>query len=467
MFGKGNKATMMVALSRLESHDDYAKNPEVKTIYDRISKGRESFKGVLSKALSAVMEISKLDLALVEYPKEMEVIARSIDGATANITADTSEMVNLAEQVMGQQEDLTNTIISCSTESNDVVERIIEGQNELTMIKDLSINTTEMSSEMQNDMKTLVDVIKNINNVIQGIYSISSQTNLLALNASIEAARAGEAGKGFAVVADEIRKLAEETQELTGSMGDFLESIEKASQRSSKSAQQTIEALGTMTDKISAIWEMNEVNQRGIMKVADEVTGLTAISEEITALMGDLETKSTNIRNQCENLEGETSKMIDISEKLKETAAPIHKVEKDVDDSARLMGEMSNDPFFFIGEDEYDKHINAAINAHKGWLASLKSIVDNRALAPIQSDATKCGFGHFYYAMQPSEALGFKPLWDGLDNKHRNLHSFGKKAYSAIQNGNYAEADRVYREAEDQAKNLIADLEQIKAILEK
>lgn len=34
-----------------------------------------------------------------------------------------------------------------------------------------------------------------MNEVIEGINSISSQTNLLALNASIEAARAGEAGK--------------------------------------------------------------------------------------------------------------------------------------------------------------------------------------------------------------------------------------------------------------------------------
>ena len=125
-------------------------------------------------------------------------------------------------------EELTNTIIKVSEETDEVYRKIETGQGELTAIRDLSDQAIEVSQEMGKDMDDLFEVINHMNDVISGIESISRQTNLLALNASIEAARAGRAGRGFAVVADEIRALAEETQKLTGSMGDFVEGIKMA-----------------------------------------------------------------------------------------------------------------------------------------------------------------------------------------------------------------------------------------------
>ena len=104
---------------------------------------------------------------------------------------------------------------------------------------------------MKKDMDQLEKVIDHMNEVIESINSISSQTNLLSLNASIEAARAGEAGRGFAVVADEIRKLADETQTLTGTMGSFVEDVKKASRKSVDSVAGTIGSLEAMTEKIS------------------------------------------------------------------------------------------------------------------------------------------------------------------------------------------------------------------------
>jgi len=66
-----------------------------------------------------------------------------------------------------------------------------------------------------------------IRKVLDLLSNITKQTNILSLNASIEAARAGAAGKGFMVVADEIRKLAEQSRESIGVVGEITEQIQQ------------------------------------------------------------------------------------------------------------------------------------------------------------------------------------------------------------------------------------------------
>ena len=65
----------------------------------------------------------------------------------------------------------------------------------------------------------------------QDVANIAKQTNLLALNAAIEAARAGDAGRGFAVVADEVRKLSTLSGETGHKIGETVETVNSAIQK--------------------------------------------------------------------------------------------------------------------------------------------------------------------------------------------------------------------------------------------
>jgi len=51
---------------------------------------------------------------------------------------------------------------------------------------------------------------------------IVQAVEILSFNAAIEAARAGESGRGFAVVATEVRKLANDSEELSKDYGKNL-----------------------------------------------------------------------------------------------------------------------------------------------------------------------------------------------------------------------------------------------------
>ncbi len=442
------KAVLMKAVSELKA-EDYSKMPELEGIYKRLASGRKQFAEVLDKNIKAVMQISSLDLTMQHHTDQIMEIARSVAAATESIFG-ALENSAVSDGRVNSQEELTNTIIHVSEEMNEVNKKIEVGQEELTSIKELSGQTIEISRKMQKDMNALFDVIARMNEVIAGIDAISMQTNLLALNASIEAARAGEAGKGFAVVADEIRGLAGQTQKLTGDMGNFVEGIRAASQKSMKSADDTIEALGTMTGRIGHVWEINSENQSHVSQVDDSISSLAALSEEISSSMAEMENQ---IRNN-------TVVMQDVSVALQKAVEPVADIEKTLDGAVRQMGNMAEDAFYHLERQEFAQYMNNAINAHRTWLNNLRKMVSSKEIAPLQLDSSKCGFGHFYYAMKP-DIPGVEAVWEGLGPKHQRFHQFGGEVIKAIQGGDYMKAENIYRNAETYSKELIRDMETI------
>lgn len=459
--GKNKKIINLVqSICEMKEENYAAGSPELQNMYERMSAGRRQLAQVYGEDMQAVMTMSALGLKVGHDTVKMTTAAEDVNAATKTIHDTTAETSSIAEEVRNAHEGLTNTIIDVSEKTTDIYKKIENGQEELTAIRDLSKDAISESTEMKKNMDALMDVINHMNEVIEGINAISEQTNLLALNASIEAARAGEAGKGFAVVAEEIRQLAEGTKQLTGNMGEFVEGIRDASEKSSKSVDVAITSLDNIDQKINAVWNINDENKKNVGTISESIGSLAGISEEISSSMNVLETQVSCIEDQCSNLSNDAELLTVINGNLKGSVEPLTQVETGMDNVAKVIGEMNRDAFYRMDNAVFDAYVQKAMEAHRAWLETLHTMVTEKNVLPLQFDDTKCGFGHFYYSMHPGNPA-IAPAWNALAEKHRRFHGYGKEVQQALFDENAERAEEIYQEAEKCSNELQNDFASI------
>jgi len=131
-FGK-KKSDLVLSVAKLQN-DDYSKNPVLGDIYHRISDGRVQFEEAFSNDIQAVMEISSLELALKHHANNMSLLSNNVADATSVISDAAAESSTIAGQVNEQHEELTNTIIEASEETDNVHKAIESSQEELTTV---------------------------------------------------------------------------------------------------------------------------------------------------------------------------------------------------------------------------------------------------------------------------------------------------------------------------------------------
>ena len=134
------------------------------------------------------------------------------------------------------------------------------------------IHTNEQ--DLNKDIKGIISLSNEINEVSVFIKEIADETKMLGLNAAIEAARAGDAGRGFGVVAEEIRKLSEQSKstvpkikKLTDGIKTNVTIVSEKSGSSLNASQEQAAASEEITASIEEITLMAEELNRIAMQL--------------------------------------------------------------------------------------------------------------------------------------------------------------------------------------------------------
>ena len=322
----------------------------------------------LIKPIDELANTVKLSIGEGDLTTKVPVFGKDEIGTTANEFNDLVDkfrnIISLAKNSSGENASIANQLSSTSRivgtsveNTSKTLDSTFKMSSELKEeIKNSIQNVNQMSEDIQNSSKKLIEARKNIvffsksisdasiqetdlaqrmkalsqeaiqiKDVLNVISDIADQTNLLALNAAIEAARAGEHGRGFAVVADEVRNLAEGTQksldQINITVNTIVQSISAATasmEENSKNisalmqvASKTEEAVEFATQSMLQSEQRSQISANDFNKTGEDINFFVEKIREIN------EISATNMRN-TEEIAAAAEHLHSMSEHLNE-----------------------------------------------------------------------------------------------------------------------------------------------------
>lgn len=279
-----------------------ARTDEIGTMAKALDSMRMNMKDILSSTTDSVHQIQSMSDVFSQKANQTQEVSTSIKEAMGQVVTGSETQSTLAKDTCTMMkeinlgmEEVANSIQEITSSSQDTLDYAKKGNE----VIDVSINQMMLIEQQVNEtaqqLQLLAKTSNNVEQVVEYITEIASQTNLLALNAAIEAARAGEHGRGFAVVADEVRVLSEQSAKAASDIIALVNEMQQASTSSMNSMKKGTDAvtkgLGLTKEAGSSFQQIYE----HIQSITEEITNVSAISEEVTS-------SSTNLLEDVENI---------------------------------------------------------------------------------------------------------------------------------------------------------------------
>ena len=295
-----------------------------------------------------------------------------------------------------------------------------------------SINIVDESAKQIFDINKQIAVFREnaekITKIIDTVKDLAENSSLLALNASIEAARAGEAGRGFAVVAQQVGELSSNNTNCAETVVRYVEELLGGIDALSGSVNTTTAHLKSGTESfhssllsLSKMYNQLEEVNKEIESIYEEINTQSALTQNYIAANEAIAAVSETLYNDC----------ID-------TGKHFYHISRDIDnarsDMARNRSKLTTLDWLAIYEVDHLIFTWRLYNT----IAEFEHLKIEQLNNP-----RGCKIGK-WFAAQTDERITGSAAFKKAFNAHDKLHSTACDCWYANEEGNRAEALRLF-----------------------